>query len=99
MIAVSPDDFTELSTSLEFPAGSPEGTTRCLNITINEDTLIEGNETFSVMLTLISTELGVTMGNSITTVTILDNEGKFGKKIWLQPGFTIQVTIVIKSTT
>ena len=83
MIAISPDDFTELSASLEFPAGSPEGTARCSNITINEDTLVEGSETFSVMLTLISMELGVTMGNSVTTVTILDNEGRLGIRMML----------------
>ncbi len=60
---------------LTFTTGSMDGSTQCLNVTITEDTLVEGDETFSVTLTLTPPEQAVTAENTTTTVTITDNEG------------------------
>lgn len=56
---------------------SMNGTTRCLNVTLFDDTLVEGNETFTVTLTL-GTNPGadVSLGNALAIITIIDNEGK-----------------------
>ena len=65
------------STMLTFPAGSSDGDmSQCVDVTITEDTLVEGDEAFAVTLTLQTTGVGVTTGNSTTTVTITDNEGR-----------------------
>ena len=68
-------DYMALSSpqSLTFNATSPDGDMRCTNITIDDDTLIEGDETFTVDLTVTTPD--VMMGNAMTTVTITDDEG------------------------
>ena len=58
-----------------FAAGSTNEAQNCLDVTIDEDVLVEGSETFIVTLTLGTTGVGVTLANSMTTVTIMDNEG------------------------
>ena len=45
----------------------------CIEIGIIEDEALEGNQTFVVILD--SSDSGVLLGNSITTVIILDNDG------------------------
>lgn len=47
----------------------------CLDINITDDLLVEGNETFTVTLTLLTTDLGVVIENNMTVVTITDDEG------------------------
>ena len=51
-----------------------DGVTTCLNVTINDDTVME-DKVFTVALTLITTGVGVTVGNNVTIITIMDNEG------------------------
>ena len=70
--AVAGSDYEMTTMNLTFPISSMDTDTECLNITIMEDTLVEGEETFTVTLT---TGLGVTTGTDVTTVTIMDNEG------------------------
>ena len=74
-IASSTDFLAQTDEILEFPAGLPDGATRCINVPIMEDVEIEGSETFLCLLTLVNTGMGVTLGNSMTMVTIVDNEG------------------------
>ena len=57
--------------SLTFSAGSTD--MRCLTVTIVDDMLIEGDETFTVGLTVATS--GVMEGNTMTVVTITDDEG------------------------
>ena len=45
---------------------------KCLNIQIIDDDVVEGAETFSVLLVI--TAGNVTPGNSVTIVTIIDND-------------------------
>ncbi len=47
----------------------------CLDINITDDLLVEGNETFTVTLTLLTTDLGVVIENNMTVVTITNDEG------------------------
>ena len=67
-------DYTSGPYSVTFPAGV---TSVPFNISINDDNILEGNETF--MLTINSSlATGVMVGNlDQTTVTIVDNDGKF----------------------
>ena len=76
--AKADDDYTMISMDLTFPVNSEDGATQCLNVTVLMDFLVEGNETFTVTLTLMTAELGVTLGDTtLTNVTITDNEGIF----------------------
>ena len=45
---------------------------KCLNIQIIDDDVVEGAETFSVLLVI--TAGNVITGNSVTIVTIIDND-------------------------
>ena len=70
-------DYSGFNMILTFPVGSLDNDTQCLNVSIiDDDTALEGDETFTVTLTLLTTGLGVTTGNTMTTITITDNEGK-----------------------
>ena len=65
-------DYTAVSmTPITFTAGSMDGTEECLNVSVTDDTLVEGIETFMVTLT---TGQGIIAGTNVTTVTITDNE-------------------------
>ena len=65
-----------ISMNLTFLVGSTDNTAQCLPVTITDDTLVEGDEAFTVTLTLQTTGVGVTTGNNVTDLTITDNEGK-----------------------
>ena len=67
-------DYFSVSSSFEFPSGSNDSTMRCLNILTIDNGVFEGDETFTVGLTVVTP--GVMVGNDETTVTITDNEGK-----------------------
>ena len=56
-----------------FPAGSINGSTQCIDITITDDEVLEADETFTVTIDV--TTPGVMEGNNMTTVTIIDNDG------------------------
>ena len=59
---------------LTFPAGFMDGDmTQCLDVSIDDDTALEGEETFTVTLT--TSETYVMLGNDQTEVTISDNDG------------------------
>ena len=55
---------------LTFLTGSCDGALRCLSVNITSDgAALEGDETFIVTLTTTDT---VTLGESMTTITIID---------------------------
>ena len=56
--------------TLMFPMNSVAGATQCIDITITDDDLFEGNEIFIVELMT-----HVMEGNNYTTITILNDEG------------------------
>ena len=71
--AVSGSDYVNTSVDIIFPSGSINMFTSCSGITIVDDAVLEGNQTFTVRL--ITLDPDVMLGNSITTVTIVDNDG------------------------
>ena len=68
---MSPSDYTLDTTTLIFPAESTD--MQCADITITDDDVFEGDETFTVTIDV--TTPGVKEGNNMTTVTITDNDG------------------------
>jgi hypothetical protein len=67
-------DYTSISEVKTFSSGSPDSAARCVNIPILDDGALEGNETFT--LTLTTSDPDVMLGNNVTTITIIDNEGR-----------------------
>ena len=57
-------------------AGSANGEMQCLTVPILSDSILEGNETFEVVMVLWTMEDCFTLENSNTTVTIEDSQGK-----------------------
>ena len=58
-----------------FLAGDNNGTERCVNITIEEDLLVECEEEFNVTLTIITDKPNLVLDQSTTTVSIIDSDG------------------------
>ena len=79
LIAARGDDYHSVNTHLMFPPGSGNGTALCVNVTIVDDDLIEGNEVFNVRLYYYYNDEGVGIGRTIQTsgVTIIDNDCKY----------------------
>lgn len=71
--ATGGSDYTGISSPLMFPAGSGDSAVQCVNISIVDDREVERDEIFSVGLTVVTS--GVMLGNALTTVVIIDNEG------------------------
>ena len=69
-------DYTASNMGFTISMNFTDNDTRCLDVTILEDPLVEGDETFTVTLTLLTPGLGVTTGDDITAVAVTDNEGK-----------------------
>ena len=64
-------DYSNAVTTLSFGA---EDRTKDVTIAITDDSLVEGNETFTVSIATDSLPPGFTLGNVTTTVTITDND-------------------------
>ena len=58
-----------------FPAGTSNGGMQCINVTIIVDSAMEGDETFTVILTTLSPGSGVTL-HAVTIITITDADGE-----------------------
>ena len=73
--AVAGMDYIMTSdSSLEFPVGAVNGDMfQCLTVMVTNDEIIEGDETFTVTLTV--NTAGVLVGNTETTVTIMTSTG------------------------
>ena len=67
--ATSGADFTATSGTLTWPSG--DGSTRTIIVPILQDTILEGPEQFTVLL---SSAVGGSIGNSKATITIIDDE-------------------------
>lgn len=68
--ATAGSDYTATNTSVAFAAGE---TAKIVSISINNDTLLENNETFSISLS--NPAGGATLGTSAAVATIGDNDG------------------------
>ena len=69
------EDFHLHRTKLVFVAGTNNGTIQTLVIGIVDDDLVEGNETFVISGCVTSPAMFLP-GSKMTTITIVDNEGK-----------------------
>lgn len=70
--AIAGQDYRATSGTLTFAAGQ---TSQTLTVPILNDIVVEGDEIFSVTL---SNPMGGTLGNSITNITIIDNDLALG---------------------
>ena len=75
LFSVSPDNFTAQKMTLTFPPCTPS---LCVNITINDDSTLEKEEVFNVLLDLDggASEHNITLVKNKTMVVIMDNDGK-----------------------
>ena len=71
--ALNGTDYSSASMDITFPEGSMDGDTRCINVSITDDMALEGDETFTVTLTVSSGD--IIKENNMTTIIIIDNEG------------------------
>ena len=70
MYCTAGDDYGVLQDDLLFEQGSQR---QCRNISIVDDTALESDEVFSVILTTV--DLSVVLSPNISTVLIIDNDG------------------------
>jgi hypothetical protein len=75
--AMADTDFINTTfTSLDFAVGSMPGDTHCINVSITDDSALEGDETFNVALTLTTSDPNVVLGTDMTTITITNDDSK-----------------------
>ena len=67
---MSPDDFTAFEATMKFPVCT---TSLCVNILINDDTILEKNEFFKVFV-IVENEDNITLHQSDVFVLVMDNE-------------------------
>ena len=68
-------DYAGVSNAaVTFRSGDIMGISRCTTITINEDTIVENDETFNLVLTENSDRLVIQSGRNVTQVTILEDD-------------------------
>ena len=82
------EDFSLHTTKLVFPAGTNNGTIQTLIISISDDDLVEGNETFVISGSVTSPAM-LLPGSNMTTITIIDNEGKCRPPLFSTSGKSI----------
>lgn len=70
--AIAGSDYASLVATLEFPVPSFDGSIQCTTVTIFDDILLEGDETFSMQLTVLTPD--ATQGNNVTTIILEDDE-------------------------
>ena len=63
-----------VSMDVVFPDGTSNGVMQCIDVTIIDDSEIERNETFIVILTASSP--AVNLGSAVATITITDTDGE-----------------------
>ena len=68
-------DFDLQSMNITFPVGSANRAVRCVTLTVNSDNLVESEEDFTVMLTLVTSGANLNLGNSVFAVTLGDSDG------------------------
>jgi hypothetical protein len=73
-VVMAGEDYISIFEFENFTSGSPDGATKCVDIRILDDDALEGEQTFT--LTLTTSDPDVMLGNNVTTITIIDNEGR-----------------------
>lgn len=70
------DYFITTPVNMVFVASSGNGSTRCLDFIIFEEGVIEPDETVFISMALLTHGRNVMLGNSTTTLTLMQNGGK-----------------------
>lgn len=69
-------DYASTSVALIVPDNSTdEDMNQCINITITDDSILENAEIFAIVLE--TSEPHVMLGNNISFISIVDNDGKY----------------------
>ena len=61
--------------AVTFIPGSEDGDSMCVTVPVISDSLVEYEEDFIVTLELVTSGVNLNLGNTITTVTIMDSNG------------------------
>ena len=69
-------DFSLLSVSLTFAPGSGDNALMCSSVNVLSDSITEPEEDFTIALALMTTGDSLHLGNNVTTVTHVDDDGK-----------------------
>ena len=80
----APDDYTSTTISLTFTADDLMGSAMCVNITIINDVIVEGNQSFSV--SLLSGDPVVFSPTQQATVIITDDNDSKSRKAMSELG-------------
>ena len=72
-VALVGSDYIGVNSNQVFSSGSTNNSTRCVDIFIVDFYALEGDETFTLILT--SSDPGVMLGNDLTTILIIDYHG------------------------
>lgn len=75
--ATSDEDFTAISTPVTFGPGTSDDIVMCVSVPVFADGLVECEEKFNILFDLITTGTSISRGNSVTAVTLIDNEGQY----------------------
>ena len=66
-------DYINISVSQIFASGSANGTTMCVDIFVQDDEALEGNQTFTVAVA--TSDSNVVLDTDVTLITIMDDDG------------------------
>ena len=86
---MSGSDYDMSISDITIPADSTGE--HCADISIVSDTLFEGDETFTVTLTVTNPSSGVTLDNNMVEITITDNDSRYYTRLRTVTKHTIQV--------
>lgn len=68
-------DFDYLSIPLTFAPGSGDGALMCFPVEVVSDNKAEGEEEFSITITMVTAGASLSLGNNVTTVILTDDDG------------------------
>ena len=68
-------DYYPVSSALRFPTSSRNGSQVCVNVTVVDDPVLEGTESFNVYLT--TSDSNAKLLSDLLEIIIQDNDGKF----------------------
>ena len=86
------DDYGEQNATVTF---TPAQTRQFVDVTINDDSVLEGNETFQGVLSLPSGNVGVSLGDRLATATILDNDRKSNIILYKSPPILLSSVVFL----
>lgn len=68
-------DYQPVSAPITFQPGSANGAEMCTSVAVISDNLVETEESFQVMLSLVTAGTSFTLGSNVSTVTLINTDG------------------------